>query len=150
MKFVSYLSGESIFTLKEAMKNHPNFTVRVRAHSILLSNHRIKTKDIAKIYEVARQTVSNWIEYWEEFGIVGLYDHPRSGRPQKLNFFEKETVKALIEKTPHSPKMLLSKLFETMGKSISRSTLRRITKNFRFSWKRIRKSLRSKRDETKL
>ena len=39
------------------MKNHPNF--RVRAHSILLSNHRIKTKDIAKIYEVTRQTVSN-------------------------------------------------------------------------------------------
>ena len=111
------------------MKNHPNFTVRVRAHSGLLSNHRIKTKDIAKIYEVTRQTVSNWIEYWEEFGIVGLYDHPRSGRPPKLNFFEKETVKALIEKTPHSPKMLLSKLFETMGKSISRSTLRRIAKN---------------------
>ena len=45
--------------------------------------------------------------------------------------------------------MLLSKLFETMGKSISRSTLRRIAKNFGFSWKRIRKSLRSKRDETK-
>ena len=73
MKFVSCLSGESIFTLKEAMKNHPNFTVRVRAHSILLSNHRIKIKDIAKIYEVTRQTVSNWIEYWEEFAIVGLY-----------------------------------------------------------------------------
>ena len=149
MKFVSCLSGESIITLKEAMKNHPNFTVRVRAHSSLLSNHRIKIKDIAKIYEVTRQTVSNWIEYWEEFGIVGLYDHPRSGRPPKLNFFEKETVKALIEKTPHSPKMLLSKLFETMGKSISRSTLRRIAKSFGFSWKRIRKSLRSKRDETK-
>ena len=30
MKFVSCLSGESIFTLKEAMKNYPNFTVRVR------------------------------------------------------------------------------------------------------------------------
>ena len=146
MKFVSCLSGESIFILKEAMKNHPNFTVR--AHSIS-SNHRIKIKDIAKIYEVTRQTVSNWIEYWQEFGIVGLYDHPRSGRPPKLNFFEKETVKALIEKTPHSPKMLLSKLFETMGKSISRSTLKRIAKNFAFSWKRIRKSLRSKRDETK-
>ena len=95
MKFVSCLSGESIFTLKEVMKNHPNFTVR--AHSILLSNHRIKIKDIAKIYEVTRQTVSNWIEYLEEFGIVGLYDHPRSGRPPKLNFFEKETVKALID-----------------------------------------------------
>ena len=100
MKFVSCLSGKSIFTLKEAMKNHPNFTVRVRAHSSLLSNHRIKIKDIAKIYEVTRQTVSNWIEYWEEFGIVGLYDHPRSGRPLKLNFFEQETVKALIEKRP--------------------------------------------------
>ena len=55
MKFISCLSGESIFTLKEAMKNHPNFTVRVRAHSILLSNHRIKIKDIAKIYEVTRR-----------------------------------------------------------------------------------------------
>ena len=42
MKFVSCLSSESIFTLKEAIKNHLNFTVRVRAHSILLSNHRIK------------------------------------------------------------------------------------------------------------
>ena len=50
---------------------------------------------------------------------------------------------------PHSAKVLLSKLFETIGKSISRSTLRRIAKKIGFSWKRIRKSLRSKRDETK-
>ena len=36
------------------MKNHPNFTVRVRAHAILLSKHRIKIQNIAKIYEVTR------------------------------------------------------------------------------------------------
>ena len=150
MRFASCLSNESIITLKEAMRNHPNFIVRVRAHAILLSNHRIRIQNIAKIYEVTRQTVSNWIEHWEDFDIVGLYDHPRSGCPPKLNFFEKKTVKALIEKTPNSPKVLLSKLFKTIGKSISRSTLRRIAKKIGFSWKTIRKSLLSKRDETKL
>ena len=53
---------------------------------ILLTNHRIKIQNIAKIYEVTRQTVSNW----EDFDIVGLYDHPRSGCPPKLNSFEKK------------------------------------------------------------
>ena len=48
---------ERLLTLKEAMKNHPNFTVRV--HSNLLSNHRIKMKDIAKIYEVTRHWCTN-------------------------------------------------------------------------------------------
>ena len=44
--------NESIFTLKEAMKNHPNFTVKVRAHVILLSNHRIKIQNIAKFMKL--------------------------------------------------------------------------------------------------
>ena len=78
-----------------------------------------------------------------------MYDHPRSGCPPKLNFFEKKTLKALIEKTPHSPKVLLSKLFETIGKSIQSFHIKKDSKKNGFSWKRIQKSLRSKRDETK-
>ena len=31
---------------------------------------------------------------WEDFGIVGLYDHPRSGCLPKLNFFEKKNGKS--------------------------------------------------------
>jgi len=64
-----------------------------------------------------------------------------------LNEEEKEVVKKLLKMHPNAPKMVLALLNEKTGKIISRSTLRRVAKGAGLRWKRVRKSLKTKRDD---
>jgi transposase len=56
--------------------------------------------DIAKIYQVDRDTVSTWITKWEQEGEASLHDQPRSGRPPKLTPEEQALAIASIKEEP--------------------------------------------------
>ena len=146
-RFVSALDDDQKAHLQHVMNTDGSRRVRMRAHSILLSSNGTSMDEIAQIYQVHRDTVSSWIGRWEASGIDGLSDQPRSGGPPKLNEQEQELAQELIRAHPHSPKMALALLTEKTGKTISRSTLKRIVKRAGLSWKRVRKSAKSKRDD---
>jgi transposase len=146
-KFVSPLSPDQAQALEALAEGDPARRVRMRAHSILLSARGSSIDEIARIYQVDRDTVSSWLDRFLQSGVDGLGDKPRSGGPSKLDAQEKEEAKALLKKHPNAPKMVLALLHEKTGKSISRSTLRRLAKGAGLRWKRVRKSLKSKRDE---
>ena len=146
-KFVSALDSDQTNQLKDLMNTEPKRRVRMRAHSILLSSKGIGINEIAKIYQVHRNSVSSWIDKWETSGGNGLYDQPRSGSPPKLNEKEQEVAKDLIKAHPNAPKRVVALLAGKTGKTISRSSLRRIAKEAGLRWKRVRKSLKTKRDD---
>lgn len=146
-KFVSALSSDQIQHLEDLAERDSTRRVRMRAHSILLSSRGSSIDEIAKIYQVHRDTVSSWIDNFEHLGVDGLRDKPRSGGPPKLNAQEKEVAKELLKAHPSSPKMVLALLSERTGKAISRSSLKRIAKGAGLRWKRVRKSVKPQRDE---
>ena len=96
-----------------------------------------------------RSQYSDWLNRWESEGMEGLDDKPRPGAPTKLD--EEEQVRAieLLEQSPQSVNTALLALQEETGKTISSDTLKRLAKNRDLVWKRMRKSLRSKRDQKK-
>ncbi len=147
MKFVSELTELEISTLEELQKNHLDHRSRVRAHSILLSNKRFKINDIAKIQSVDRDTVSIWIDNWEQIGIVGLFDDKRCGRPPKLTEEEQKQALDYIKEEPRSVKSAVAKLEDKTGKRVSSKTLKRLLKKGKHIWKRVRTSLKGKRDQ---
>jgi transposase len=102
---------------------------------------------IADIYEVDRDTVSNWLDRWEDGGTEGLQDQEGRGRKPILNEKEQKQAIKIVEKDPRSSKRSLSKIEGKTGKKISRDTLKRILKKGNKTWKRLRRSLRGKRDE---
>ena len=146
-KFVSPLNDEARRYLEEVMHQDPSRRVRMRAHSLLLSARGSSMDEIASIYQVHRNTVSCWIDNWQSFGADSLADKPRSGRTPKLNDTEQAQLKALIKAHPGSPRTVLAKLAETTGKTFSRPSLRRVAKAWGLRWKRVRKSVKSKRDD---
>jgi transposase len=99
------------------------------------------------MFEVSRNTVSIWIDQWEQHGVASVYDHARSGAPTKLTDAEIDVVTQIIKTPPNSPKMIFAKIREQVKKTISLSTFKRIVKKHRLRWKRVRKSLRHKRDD---
>ena len=84
-KFVKILSEEDYIKLIENHQKSENFRVRNRAHAILLSCSKYPIDEIAVICGVHRNTLCRWIERWHEFGLKGLRDGEKEGRPPISN-----------------------------------------------------------------
>lgn len=145
-KFVNELSKKQRQELSQLMKTS-NEQVRQRAHAILLSARGYSVDQIADIYEVDRDTVSIWLDNWEEQGGAGLEDQAGRGRKPILNEKEQKEAIKIVEKDPRSSKRSLLQIEAKTGKQISADTLKRLLKQGGKTWKRLRRSSRGKRNE---
>src|SRR5882762_9025753 len=146
VRYVQPLTDEQHQFLDKIMKEDTAFRARSRAHSLLLSAAGTPMQTIAKAYKVHRVTVSAWIKKWELHGAQSLHDHPRSGRPPKLTPDEQELAKHYIKEDPRSLKQVVERFANKTEKRLSISSLKRLAKQARLRWKRVRKSLKSLRD----
>ena len=146
MLFVNPLNEIETTSLQLMFKHHPLYWTRLRAHAVLLSAKKIPLKDMAKIFSVCRQTVSIWLKNWEKDGLCGLIDQPGRGRRKKLSESQEAEVINLVKESPRSLNKVLSEIEENWGVKLSKSTLKRMCKRAKLSWRRVRKSLRKKRD----
>jgi transposase len=119
----------------------------MRANALILSAEGIPLQNIANIHEVCRQVVSVWLKNWEKEGLCGLVDKPRQGRPKKLSPPQEKEAIEIVKKSPRSLNKALAEIEKLWGVKLSKSTLKRLCKKAKFSWKRVRKSLRGKRDD---
>jgi transposase len=149
MLFVKPLTREEIITLEDMHKYHPHHVPRMRAHIILLSHKELAISDIKIAYPLSRQTIAYCLHAWEKLGVCGLFDKPRSGRPRKLSAEQTDNVIEIIKDNPRSLKAALAEIACKFDIEVNTSTLKRLYKNAGLSWKRIRKSLKSKRDPEK-
>jgi len=146
-RFVPPLTDEQRHDLELIRSDSDSKRTQNRAHAILLSDKGFTIEKISSVFEVKRDTVTSKFNEWEEHGAIGLWDVPRPGRPPILNEEEQEIAKEFIDKRPNESKLVLIDLLNETGKKISRKTLSRIAKKYGLTWKRIRRSLKSKRDE---
>ena len=147
MLFCSRLKKEEELTLREMYRYHPLSMTRIRAHCILLSNKHYQIEDIAKICDISRQAVSLAIHAWNNIGLSGLVDKHRSGRPKRLTQEQEIIVIEEVKNSPRSLKTVLNSLSQLHHIEISLDVLRRLCKSAKLSWKRVRKSLKSKRNQ---
>jgi transposase len=146
VRYVRSLTENQQHTLTEIMTHDVTPRARVRAQSIVLSSQGLKIKEIAKVYQVDRDTVATWIKKWEKDEVESLYDKPRSGRPPKLTPAEKDLARQYIIEEPRCLKQVVERLHQKTAKRLSLSSLKRLAKKARLRWKRIRRSLKSLRD----
>jgi Homeodomain-like domain len=77
-KFVKPLTEEQRERLKEILKLHALHEKRMRAHAILLSDQHYSIDQIADIYQVDRQLVSDWLDCWNDRQFEGLEGDPKA------------------------------------------------------------------------
>ena len=111
-----------------AQYHHPSSRVRQRAHAIQLSHKSYTLSQLADVFDVGRNTVSQWIDDWETHGLVGLYDRVKSGRPAILSADEVERFREYIDKNPHQPKSAVARLEAETGKVASYDIYKRSLK----------------------
>src|SRR4029453_10731249 len=146
VRYVRPLTAEQRALLEKTMKADTSFRARTRARRLLLIADGTTIKDIAKTYQVDRDTVSSWLKKWERHGAQSLHDHPRSGRPPKLTPDEQELAKHYIKEDPRSLKQVVERLADKTETRLSISSLKGLAKRARLRWKRVRKSLKRLRD----
>ena len=127
-KFITTLSEEEHTRLIENHQTNNNFRVRNRSHAILLSFEQFPIAEIAKICRVDRDTVSGWIDNWNEFKFKGLEDEEKSGRPLVLTLAEQEKAIEIGLQNPKFPHRQLSEIKAQTGKEISPWTLKNLLK----------------------
>jgi transposase len=140
MKFVAPLSDPEIQTLTDMHRFHPSRRARMRAHGLLLSHQGFSLRRIADVYQVSRYAVAEWIERWQSAGLVGLYDHPRAGRPLRLTADEQHKVEQYLQDHPKDLKHVVHVLEQETNKRVSTKTIKRLIKKNRYVWKRLRKT----------
>ncbi len=146
-KFVKPLSETQQQRLKEIQKNDPAHRTRMRAHAVLLSARGYTLDQIADIYQQDRDRVSLWLDWWQESGYDGLADDPKSGRPAILADEGSKKAFEIVAQTPRSLKNACQQIEKELKKSLSRDTLKRALKAAGYTWKRVRRSLRTMRNE---
>ncbi len=145
--YVKELTNEEKRTLEEMHKNHRRHLPRKRAHAVLLSDQGYSVPSICGFYSVCRQTVATWFSQWEKNGLCGLFDLPGRGRPSTLNQEQRNSLIDKVKASPRSLKKILADIKEEINVVISVDTLKRLCKKAGLIWKRVRKSLRSKRNQ---
>ncbi|MBI1762024.1 MAG: IS630 family transposase [Acidobacteria bacterium] len=145
-KFVKELSAEQRGQLLDIYKTDLRWRPRQRAQAILLSARGYTLDQFAALFEVDRDRVSQWLDWWGEYQFDGLDDDSRNGRPPKLDEAEQARAIELVRAEPRSTKHGLQRIAAEIGKVISQDTLRFIRKTGGYVWKRARRSLRLFRD----
>ena len=147
MKFLK-LSHIQLNEIDSAMKAH-KFTSQYfnRLLSIKLNNKGYGLPEIASILDVHWNSVYSWICKYEKNGLKELLDKPKSGRPKILSQSDINKVKKIIEIEPRQLKFVLAKIQIKLGKSLSLDTLKRDLKSAGLTFRRVRKSLKSKQNQ---
>lgn len=83
-KFVNPLTDEQRTRLQTIYKTEMSWRARQRAQAILLSARGYPVNQLADLFEIDRDRISQWLDWWDEYEFDGLADDPRSGRPPIL------------------------------------------------------------------
>jgi transposase len=127
-KFITDLSADQINQLIENHQNHPGFRVRNRSHAVLLSHQGYSIDEIARICRVDRDTVSHWLDLWQEKKFTGLMDEARSGRPKTLTDEEEDEALEIALENPRFPARQITEIAAETGKQISDFQLKKLLK----------------------
>ena len=101
MKSVTNITDTAvIITLQQVWRLGPTPYLRERAHAVLLSHRGYSLEQIADVFGTQYQTISHWIDQWEDYGIRGLYKSHGGGVPVTFIPEEVDRFKELVKDEP--------------------------------------------------
>ena len=147
MRYIKGLGKETIKLLQRINKESKYHQVRQRSHCILLSYQQYKISELMIIFNVSRNTIYNWLNNWEAWGLVGLYDRQGRGRKKIFDEQEQAKIKEWVKQTPKNLAKVQEKIKKEWDIAASKDTIKRVIKCLGMKWKRIRKRVKREPDK---
>jgi len=76
------------------------YRVAKRIHAVLLNAQGRSSGELATLLPAARSRVSEWLATYESYGVEGLLEGFRSGRPPRLTEAQRVTLGDIVESGP--------------------------------------------------
>jgi transposase len=146
MRFIQNLTSETTHLLQKVYQKSKHHRVRQRAQCILLSYQGYTIKELSHIFQVDRITIYNWFDHWESRRFAGLYDRKGRGRPPLFNQDQKEQIREWIKQYPKNLNRIIGLIQQEFNVSSSKSTIKRVLKSMKLTWRRIRRKVKDQPD----
>jgi transposase len=146
MRFIRGLNKDTIKLLERIHKSSRHHQVRQRAQCCLLSHKGYSINQLIPIFQVTRLTITNWLDDWDKFAFVGLYDRQGRGRKPKLTPDQQKQVKDWAKETPKNLDLVQNKIEEKWKTQVSKDTIKRILLFLGMTWRRIKKQVAGEPD----
>ncbi len=98
-----HLNEQQLAEIEQAIRHDKRPEVRQRCTVIRLLHLGHKPEQIATMQAISIPTVYGWLKRWQQDGIEGLANKPKSGRPTKADDPYSQALERLLE---HEPKDL--------------------------------------------
>ncbi len=147
MRYINGLTKDTIKLLKRINKESKYYQVRQRSHCIILSYEKYKISELMTIFQVSRNTIYNWFNNWENWGLVGLYNREGRGRKKLFNDQQQKNIKDWVKETPKNLGIVPEKIRQEWDIVTSKDTIKRVIKYLEMKWKRVRKRVGGKPDK---
>jgi transposase len=74
--------------------------VALRLQALMLSVQKHTNTEIARLLQVSRSRVHEWVCSWNQYGLEGILEGHRSGRPSALTHKQQTQLQDIIESGP--------------------------------------------------
>ena len=128
MRFITDLNYETQALLKRFYMMSKKHETRQKAQCILLSNKGFSINQLIQFFDVHLNTIYNWLDGWDNEGLLSLYHKKGQGRKPLLESVKEQEIKDLIIENPKQLKKVISQIAEKHKVKISKSTLIRYIK----------------------
>lgn len=93
-------TAEKLLRLKKEAEQEGEYRVAQRFHATVLNCEGNTSGDIARLLKAPRSRVSEWLACYESYGIEGLLEGHRSGRPPELTTGQREELAEIVDSGP--------------------------------------------------
>lgn len=118
----------SLKLLNRIYRESRHHQVRPRAQFLILASQNIKNANLMKIFKVSYKTMYNWLNRWEDEGMLGLYNKPGRGRKETFNSAQSAQIRDWVKLPPKQLKQVVQKIKKEWSVNISTETIKRIIK----------------------
>lgn len=141
---------EKLRRLKKDAEQDGAYRVAKRIHGILLNMGGKTTGEISDVLEISRSNIHVWLTNYEVYGIDGLLEGQRCGRPSRISINQKEHLCGIIDSGPvaygfatgvWTSSMIAAVIYEEFSIHYHPGHVRKLLYGLGFSVQRPRKKL---------
>ena len=87
-------------TIKSQLRKDEKFSQGVRLYAVYQIKLGRNAEELEELYNVSHKSICNWVYRYNRYGIDGLKEKPRSGRPSRLSEEQQKKLKEAINDKP--------------------------------------------------
>lgn len=91
---------DQLTELRKEAEEDGAYRVARRLHAVLLNATGQTSGEVARLLQSPRSKVSEWLAQYQEYGVSGLLEGHRSGRPARLTVGQRQDLADIVESGP--------------------------------------------------